>query len=69
MHICVDYTVQLLACAQLVHQRPLTIALALQIKLQLHVFGFVSYPSNTCVTLPPYMSMFCFAKLRIALML
>ncbi len=58
MHIDVDCTFQLVAYAQLVHQRPLTVALALQVKLQLHVFGFVLYPSKTCVTLPPYTSLF-----------
>lgn len=57
VHIYVDCTFQSLAHAQGLHQRS-TIALALQVKLQLHVFGFALYPSNICVTLSPYMSMF-----------
>lgn len=57
-HIYVDCTVQWLAYAQWVHQRPLTIVLALQVKLPLHVFDFALYPSKTCATLPPCMSMF-----------
>ncbi len=58
MHRYVDCTFQLLAYAQLIHQRPLTIALALQVKLQLHVLGFVLYPSKTCLILPPYAGIF-----------